>query len=245
MYSNAIFIYKYFEFRSPDIVFIDNKDNNFLPQAIFKEGKKSQQQVESEKYALRLVSDCNAKLCNCRDAEFLISRSINKRPWTWRTELRIGTLITVNIEGVIAAKKESKIKLKKVWGEPGEEVEREWAYYIDGNRINPKEDDLIEGYMLGGTPIPYEEPVEDNKAKLPPGLTFIGFIPRDAVQDEYFTGDSEYLIMHERGKNESAKFIHDLVKALLKMKRVILCWKIYSERFNRPRIVVLIPNEVN
>ena len=215
-----------------------------MPQAIFKEDKKSQQQVESEKYALRLVSDCNAKLCNCKDAEYLITRSKNKRPWTWKSQFRIGTKINVHIEGIIAAKDESALKLKKVWAEPGEVVTREWAYYIDGNRITPKEDDLIPGYMLGGTPIPYEEDVEDNKAKLPPGLTFIGFIPRDAVQNEYFTGNSEYLILHQRGKTESARFIDGLVRSLLKLKRVILCWKVYSEKFNKPRIVVLIPNEV-
>ncbi|TMW41944.1 hypothetical protein DOY81_012977 [Sarcophaga bullata] len=45
------------------------------------------------------------------------------------------------------------------------------------------------------------------KLKLPPGLTFIGFIPNDAVQNEYFTGNSD-------------------------------------EKFNKPKIVVLIPNEI-
>lgn len=124
---------------------------------------------------------------------------------------------------------------------------REWGYFINGNRITPNEDDLIEGYMLGGTPIPFDESADDDedKIKLPTGLTFMGFIPRKSVYDEYFSGDSVYLILHQRGFIRSAKIIDALVRVLLKADRAMLCWKVYSEKFNKPKMVILMPNEVS
>lgn len=217
-----------------------------MPQAIFLDsGKRSQQRLENEKYALRLVSECNANLCNLKEAEFFINKTDNKRPWTWNSELRIGTEITVKITGIIAAKNECTIKLKKVWNETDEVLTREWGYSIEGNRITPNEEDLIEGYMLGGTPIPYDEAANDDKIKLPPGLTFMGFIPRKSVYDEYYSGESVYMILHQRGATRSAKIIDALVKVLLQADRAMLCWKVYSEKFNKPRIVILMPNEVS
>ncbi|XP_065357066.1 X-ray repair cross-complementing protein 5 [Calliphora vicina] len=229
---------------SPNIAYIDNEANNFLPQAIFNSDKRSQQQVENEKYALRLVHECNAKLSNPKEAEFFISKSDNKRPWTWNSELRIGTKIAIKITGIIAAKNECTIKLKKVWNEADEVLTRDWAYSIEGNRITPNEDDLMEGYMLGGTPIPYDESANDDKIKLPPGLTFMGFIQRKSVYDEYYSGDTVYMVLHRRGETRSAKIINALVRVLLKADRAILCWKVYSEKFNKPRMVILMPNEL-
>lgn len=196
---------------------------------------------------MRLVFECNANLCNLKEAEFFINKTDNKRPWTWNSELRIGTEIKIKITGIIAAKNECTIKLKKVWNEKNEVLTREWGYYIEGNRITPKEDDLIEGYMLGGTPIPYDESVEydEDQIKLPPGLTFMGFVPKDSIQDEYFSGDSVYLVLHQRGSTRSAKIIDGLVKVLLKSEKALLCWKVYSEKFNKPKIVALIPNQVS
>ncbi|XP_023307645.2 X-ray repair cross-complementing protein 5 [Lucilia cuprina] len=229
---------------SPNIAYIDNEANDFLPQAIINSGKRSQQQVENEKYALRLVPECNAKLSNLKQAEFFISKSDNKRPWTWNSELRIGTKINIRITGIIAAKNECTIKLKKVWNEDDEVLTREWGYSINGNRITPNEDDLMEGYMLGGTPIPYDESANDDKIKLPIGLTFMGFIPRKSVYDEYYSGDTVYMIIHKRDDTRSAKIINALVRVLLKAERAILCWKVYSEKFNRPKMVILMPNEI-
>mgnify|MGYP003458397687 CR=1 FL=1 len=77
-------------YRSPNIAYIDNEANNFLPQAVFESGKTTAQQVETEKYALRLVSDCNATLCNLTEAYSAILNVKNKRPWTWNNKLRIG-----------------------------------------------------------------------------------------------------------------------------------------------------------
>lgn len=169
----------------------------------------------------------------------------NKRPWTWTNKLRIGSKISISITGIIAAKNECTIKLKKVWNEPDEVLNREWAYFISGNQVTPAVDELMDGYMLGGTAIPYDENVDDDKIKLPVGLTFMGFIPRKLVYDEYFAGESTYLILHQRGMASSAKKLDALVRVLLEVDRAILCWKVYSEKCNRPRIVILLPNKVS
>lgn len=234
--------------RSPNIYYIDNPSNDNLPQAIFagenSGNKKHDQQLENEKYALRLVCECNAKLCNLTEAPNSIVKSKSKRPWTWSSTLRIGSKISIKICGIIACKNECTIKLKKVWNEPDEKLTREWSYFIHGNQVCPDEDNLIDGYMLGGTGIAYDESLKDDRIKLPPGLTFLGFIPRKSVYDEYFAGESTYLILHQKGMQSSAKKMDALVRVLLKLDRAILCWKVYSEKFNRPRIVILLPSEV-
>ncbi|XP_013115123.2 X-ray repair cross-complementing protein 5 [Stomoxys calcitrans] len=229
---------------SPNICFIDNPANDYLPQAIFSPGKKSDQCLENEKHALRLVSQCNAKLCNLNEGLSAALKFKNKRPWTWNNKLRIGSKICINITGVIHCKNECTIKLKKIWNEPGEVLVREWGHFIHGNQVTVEKDDLMEGYMLGGSAIPYDESVDDDKIKLAPGLTFMGFIPRKLVYDEYFAGESTYLILHQRGMTSSAKKLDALVRVLLEMDRAILCWKVYSEKFNKARIVVLLPNEL-
>ncbi|XP_075149917.1 X-ray repair cross-complementing protein 5 Ku80 [Haematobia irritans] len=229
---------------SPNICFIDNPSNDNLPQAIFGPGKKSSQCLENEKYALRLVSECNAKLCNLKEALPTALTFHNKRPWTWNSKLRIGSKICISISGIIAAKNECTIKLKKVWNEPDEVLVREFAYFIHGNQVSIDKDDLMDGYMLGGSAIAYDETVDDDKIKLAPGLTFMGFIPRKLVYDEYFAGESTYMIIHQRGMTSSAKKLDALVRVLLEVDRAILCWKVFSEKFNKPRIVVLLPNKI-
>ncbi|KAL9924328.1 X-ray repair cross-complementing protein 5 Ku80 [Glossina fuscipes fuscipes] len=227
---------------SDNIGYIDNADNN-EPQAVFLTDRKSYEQLENQKYALRLVSHSNAKLSNCTEAFNVIVNVKSSRPWCWNSNLRIGSAISIAVSGIIMAKNESTVKLRMIWNETDEELTKEWGYFISGNQICPEQDSLMDGYMLGGSPIPYDETVDDDKLKLPKGLTFMGFIPRNLVYDEYFSGQSTYLILHQRGMTASAKKLDALVRVLLKCNRVILCWKVYSEKFNKPRIVVLIPNE--
>ncbi|XP_073823715.1 X-ray repair cross-complementing protein 5 Ku80 [Musca autumnalis] len=229
---------------SPDICYIDNPANDYLPQAIFASGKKSGQRLENQKYALRLVSECNATLCNLNEAVPTALRFKNKRPWCWNSQLRIGSKIVINISGVITTKDETTIKLKKVWNEPDEVLIREWGYFHKGKEVNVDIEDLMDGYMLGGSAIAYDETMDDDKLKLEPGLTFMGFIESKHVHSRYFAGESTYMILHRRGMKSSAKRLDALVRALLETNRVMLCWKVYGAK-SKPHIVVLIPNEID
>uniref|UniRef100_A0A1B0F990 Uncharacterized protein n=1 Tax=Glossina morsitans morsitans TaxID=37546 RepID=A0A1B0F990_GLOMM len=117
-------------FSSNNIAFIDNADNN-EPQAVFLTDKKSDEQLENEKYALRLVSHSNAKLCNCREAFNIIVNVKSSRPWYSNSHLRIGSGISIAVSGIqwngiIIAKNESTIKLRMIWNDTDEELRIIW-----------------------------------------------------------------------------------------------------------------------
>lgn len=215
-----------------------------LPQAIFQTSRKaSPSELENQKYVLQLVSNCNATLCNFKEALATVFKVSNRRPWTWNAKLHIGSVITISLQGVIAMKNESHLKLKKVWGEDEEEVKREERFFIKGTEITPMPEDLIDGYMLGGTPVPYDETLVELPPPHPPGLHFIGFVKRKNISDAYFCGDSLYMLVHQKKNDISAKKLDALVRALILQQSVVLCWKIFSAKFNTPRLVVLVPQE--
>ncbi|KAH8279913.1 hypothetical protein KR054_010869, partial [Drosophila jambulina] len=224
-----------------NIAYVDNSESG-LPQAIFNFSRKcSPEELENQKYALSLVPRCNATLCNFREALRTAFKVTNRRPWSWNAKLNIGSKIGIHLQGVIAMKNQATVKLKKVWGEDNEVVSRETRHFIKGTEVTPLPEDLVTGYMLGGTPVPYDDALLEPKEPHPPGLHFFGFIKRDAVPDEYYSGDSLYLLVHQKGNTASAKKLDALVRALIASERAILCWKIYSSKFNTPRMVVLLP----
>ncbi|KAH8238780.1 hypothetical protein KR038_000130, partial [Drosophila bunnanda] len=224
-----------------NIAYIDNSESG-LPQAIFNFSRKcSPEELENQKYALSLVPRCNATLCNFKEALHNAFKVTNRRPWSWNAKLHIGSKISINLQGVIAMKNQTTVKLKKVWGEDNELVSRETRHFIKGTEVTPLPEDLVTGYMLGGTPVPYDDTLLEPKDPHPPGLHFFGFIKRDAVPDEYYCGDSLYLLVHQKGNTASANKLDALVRALIASDRAILCWKIYSAKFNTPRMVVLLP----
>lgn len=215
-----------------------------LPQAVFQTSRKaSPSELENQKYVLQLVSNCNATLCNFKEALATVFKVSNRRPWTWNAKLHIGSVITISLQGIIAMKNESHLKLKKVWGEDEEEVKREERFFIKGTEITPMPEDLIDGYMLGGTPVPYDETLVELPPPHPPGLHFIGFVKRKNISDAYFCGDSLYMLVHQKKNDISAKKLDALVRALILQQSVVLCWKIFSAKFNTPRLVVLVPQE--
>ncbi|KAH8273908.1 hypothetical protein KR044_003366, partial [Drosophila immigrans] len=226
-----------------NIAYIDNAETN-LAQAIFQHSRKANSfELENQKYALQLVSNCNATLCNFRETLGTIFKVSNRRPWSWNAKLHIGSKITISLQGIIAMKNESHIKLKKVWGDTDEKVEREERFFVKGTEITPLPEDLINGYMLGGTAVPYDETLVELPPPHPPGLHFLGFVKRDKIPDAYFCGDSLYLLVHQKQNTVSAKKLDALVRALDLQKSVILGWKIFSAKFNTPRIVVLVPQK--
>ncbi|KAH8393689.1 hypothetical protein KR200_009788, partial [Drosophila serrata] len=224
-----------------NIAYIDNSESG-LPLAIFNFSRKcSPEELENQKYALSLVPRCNATLCNFKEALRTVFKVTNRRPWSWNAKLHIGSKISISLQGVIAMKNQTTVKLKKVWGEDNELVSRETRHFIKGTEVTPLPEDLVTGYMLGGTPVPYDDALLEPKEPHPPGLHFFGFIKRDAVPDEYYCGDSLYLLVHQKGNTASANKLDALVRALIASDRAILCWKIYSSKFNTPRMVVLLP----
>ncbi|KAH8251287.1 hypothetical protein KR032_005129, partial [Drosophila birchii] len=224
-----------------NVAYIDNPESG-LPQTIFNFSKKcSPEELENQKYALNLVPRCNATLCSFKEALRTAFKVTNRRPWAWNAKLHIGGKISINLQGVIAMKNQTTVKLKKVWGEDNEMVSRETRHFIKGTEVTPLPEDLVTGYMLGGTPVPYDDALLDPKEPHPPGLHFFGFIKQDAVPDEYYCGDSLYLLVHQKGNTASANKLDALVRALIASNRAILCWKIYSSKFNTPRMVVLLP----
>ncbi|KAH8378151.1 hypothetical protein KR093_009628, partial [Drosophila rubida] len=226
-----------------NIAYIDNAETN-LAQAIFQHSRKANSfELENQKYALQLVSNCNATLCNFKEALGTVFKVSNRRPWSWNAKLHIGTEITISLQGIIAMKKETHIKLKKVWGDAEEKVEREDRFFVKGTEITPLPEDLIDGYMLGGTAVPYDETLVELPPPHPAGLHFLGFVKRDKITDAYFCGDSLYMLVHQKNNTVSAKKLDALVRALELQKSVILCWKIFSAKFNTPRIVVLVPQK--
>ncbi|XP_062120824.1 uncharacterized protein LOC133835006 [Drosophila sulfurigaster albostrigata] len=226
-----------------NIAYIDNAESN-LAQAIFQHSRKANSvELENQKHALQLVSNCNATLCNFRETLGNIFKVSNRRPWTWNAKLHIGTEITISLQGIIAMKNEAHIKLKKVWGDSEEKVEREERFFVKGTEITPLPEDLIDGYMLGGTAVPYDETLVELPPPHPPGLHFLGFVKRDKIPDAYFCGDSLYMLVHQKHNTVSAKKLDALVRALDLQQSVILCWKIFSTKFNTPRIVVLLPQK--
>lgn len=215
-----------------------------LPQAIFQTSRKpSAFELENQKHALQLVSNCNAILCNFKEALATVFKVSNRRPWVWNAKLHIGTVITISLQGIIAMKNESHLKLKKVWGEDEEDVNREERFFIKGTEVTPLPEDLVDGYMLGGTPVPYDETLVELPPPHPPGLHFIGFVKRKNISDAYFCGDSLYMLVHQKNNDTSAKKLDALVRALVLQESVVLCWKIFSAKFNTPRLVVLMPQE--
>ncbi|XP_064539142.1 X-ray repair cross-complementing protein 5 [Drosophila montana] len=228
---------------SNNISYIDNAKSN-LPQAIFQVSRKANiYEQANQKYAMQLVSNCNATLCNFKEALASVFNVSTRRPWVWNAKLHIGSVIAINLQGIIAMKNESHIKLKKVWAEKEETVEREERYFIKGTEVTPLPEDLIDGYMLGGTPVPYDETLVELPPAHSPGLHFVGFVKRSSIPDAYFSGNSLYMLVHQKGNVISAQKLDALVRALILQKCAILCWKIFSAKFNTPRIVVLVPQE--
>ncbi|XP_068140253.1 LOW QUALITY PROTEIN: uncharacterized protein Ku80 [Drosophila tropicalis] len=228
---------------SHNIAYKDNPETN-MPQAIFNLSRKATpEELENQKHALQLVFQCNATLCNFKETLRNIFKVTNRRPWCWNAKLFIGSKITLNLQGIIAMKNESLVKLKKVWSEKKEWVSREERYYIKGAEITPLPEDLIDGYMLGGTAVPYDDTLIEPKEPHPAGLHFVGFVEWESIPNEYFCGDSLYMLVHQKGNSVSARKLDALVRALILKKRVILCWKIFSLKFNTPRVVVLIPQQ--
>ncbi|XP_039952392.1 X-ray repair cross-complementing protein 5 [Bactrocera tryoni] len=229
---------------SENIQYIDNPISG-LPKAIFRDGKKSKNQLKNEDYALQLITNCSAKLCNFEEAKRCIFKITNKRPWVWNSKLTIGSEINIKISGIIYMKDESNIKLKKCWGQDDELISRELKSFVRGSEIEPTEEELIDGYMLGSTPIPYDESLKDNKERYEPGLKFVGFIKRNSIPEEYFCGDSLYWIVHQKGMNASAQKLDALVRAMTNSNMAMLCCKVFSTAFNTPKMVVLLPNKLN
>ncbi|XP_054743331.1 X-ray repair cross-complementing protein 5-like [Anastrepha obliqua] len=229
---------------SENIQYVDNPISG-LPKVIFREGKKSKQQLKNEDYALQLITNCSAKLYNFEEAKRCVFKITNKRPWVWNSKLTVGSEITIKISGVIYMKDESNIKLKKCWGQEDELVSFELNSFVRGTEIEPSETELIEGYMLGSTPIPFDESLKDEKERYEPALKFVGFMKRDSIPDEYFCGDSLYWIVHQKGMNASAQKLDALVRAMTNTNMAMLCYKVYSVRFNVPKMVVLLPNKLH
>ncbi|EDW51862.1 uncharacterized protein LOC6611395 [Drosophila sechellia] len=224
-----------------NIAYIDNAMTS-QPQAIFNFSRKcGPDELNNQKYALSLVPRCNATLCSFKEALHTVFKVTNRRPWVWNAKLNIGSKISISLQGIIAMKNQTPVKLKKVWAEKDEIVIRETRHYIKGTEITPLPENLITGYMLGGTPVPYDEAVLEPKEPHPPGLHFFGFIKRNAVPDEYFCGESLYLLVHQKHNQSAAVKLDALVRALVSSDRAILCWKIFSTKFNRPQMVVLLP----
>ncbi|XP_067621693.1 X-ray repair cross-complementing protein 5 [Eurosta solidaginis] len=229
---------------SQNIQYVDNPVSG-LPKVIFRDGKKSKQQLKNEDYALQLITNCSAKLYNFEEAKRCIFKVTNKRPWVWNSKLTIGSEIAIKISGVIYMKDESNIKLKKCWGQVDELVTREVKSFVRGTEIEPMPSELIEGYMLGSTPVPYDESLKEDNERHAPGLKFVGFMKRDSIPEEYFCGDSLYWIVHQKGMNASAQKLDALVRAMINTKMAMLCCKIYSLGFNTPKMVVLLPNKLH
>lgn len=230
--------------RSENIQYVDNPISG-VPKVIFRDGKKSKEQLKNEDYALQLVTNCSAKLCNFEEAKRCVFKITNKHPWVWNSKLTIGSQINIKISGVIYMKDESNIKLKKCWGQDDELVSRELKSFVRGTEIEPIESELIDGYMLGSTPIPYDESLKDNKERYEPGLKFVGFTKRNAIPEEYFCGDSLYWIVHQKGMNASAQKLDALVRAMTNGNMAMLCCKVFSVAYNTPKMVVLLPNKVS
>ncbi|ALC38875.1 Ku80, partial [Drosophila busckii] len=226
-----------------NIVYIDNAENN-EPQAIFQASPKaSSLELDNQKHALQLVSHCNASLCNFKEALGSIFKITNRRPWVWNAKLHIGNTISLSLQGIIAMKNERFLKLEKKWAEDNEQVSREEHYSVKGKEISVLPEELIDGYMLGGTAVPYDDTLVEPEPAHPPGLHFVGFAKRSSIPDAYFCGDSLYMLVHQKGNTTSARKLDALVKAMLLQKSVIVGWKIYSAKLNKPRIVVLLPQE--
>ncbi|KAM8714984.1 hypothetical protein ACLKA7_002088 [Drosophila subpalustris] len=228
---------------SHNVAYIDNAMTN-LPQAIFQSSRKANSfELENQKHALQLVTNCNAMLCNFKEALATVFKVTNRHPWVWNAKLHIGTAISINLQGIIAMKNECHVKLKKVWAESEELVNREERFFIKGTEVTPMPEELVNGYMLGGTAVPYDETLVELPPPHPPGLHFLGFVKRSKIPDAYFCGDSLYMLVHQKWNQTSAQKLDALVRALILQKSVILCWKIFSAKFNTPRIVVLVPQE--
>ncbi|XP_001968994.3 uncharacterized protein LOC6542063 [Drosophila erecta] len=224
-----------------NIAYVDNTETA-QPQAIFNFSRKcGPDELKNQKHALSLVPRCNATLCSFKEALHTVFKVTNRRPWVWNAKLNIGSKISISLQGIIAMKNQTPVKLVKVWAEKDEIVIRETRHFIKGTEVTPLPENLITGYMLGGTPVPYDEAVLEPKDPHPPGLHFFGFIKRNAVPDEYFCGESLYLLVHQKHNQSAAVKLDALVRALVSLDRAILCWKIFSSKFNRPQMVVLLP----
>ncbi|EDW40007.1 GL15436 [Drosophila persimilis] len=226
---------------SHNIAYIDNMESG-EPQAIFNFSRKcTAEELENQKYALNLVPRCNATLCSFKETLQTVFRVTNRRPWSWNSTLCIGSKISINVQGMIAMKNQTPVKLKRVWAVSDEEVSRETHHFMKGAEVTPLPEDLMTGYMLGGTAVPYDDTLLEPKAPHPPGLHFFGFIKRDSVPDEYFSGDSLYVVAHQKGSTVSANKLDALVRALDSSNHAMLCWKIYSPKLNTPKMVILLP----
>ncbi|KAH8353277.1 hypothetical protein KR084_009954, partial [Drosophila pseudotakahashii] len=224
-----------------NIAYKDNAETN-EPQAIFNFSRKcGSDELENQKHVLSLVPRCNATLCSFKEALRTVFKVTNRRPWVWNAKLHIGSKISISLQGMIAMKNQTPVKLVKVWAEEGETVTRETRHFIKGSEVTPLPEDLMAGYMLGGTPVPYDEDVLEPKEPYPQGLHFFGFIKRNAVPDEYYCGESLYLMVHQKNNQNAAIKMDALVRALIASDRAIICWKIFSTKFNRPQMVVLLP----
>lgn len=209
-------------------------------------GSKTKGRIANETYAVKLISHCSATLYNIDSSLSKISNLTITKPWTWNCQLKIGKSIAIDVSAIILSKYEKKIKLKKVWTKENEVLSRKFAYFIGEEEIPIDDDDVITGYKFGGTPIAYDESMDDDNdfLKLSKGLMLVGFILRKQFCQEYISASMTYLLTHQQKSERSAKIIDALVRVLVEKNRVALCWKIYSDRYKRVSYVILDPIEV-
>ncbi|XP_055386809.1 X-ray repair cross-complementing protein 5 [Condylostylus longicornis] len=223
--------------------------------------EKTEDQIMSEKLARSVLDQTDGVLCNFDIALSRMSYGLKPkgRPWFWYSTLDIGTKIKIHIGVTISIKSETLLQFKTQSAKPhsiswlateyfqnGEKMKMETESNIssDSSSFSNEQakkqfafEELIDGYMLGSTAVPYEKSLPTTKQ----GMQCIGFTQKSNVLPQYIFGSATYLVFAKQTMETSVKMMDALVKALNKNNMVMIGRRVYRDGL-RPKFVALFPN---
>ncbi|KAL5281479.1 XRCC5 family protein [Megaselia abdita] len=192
----------------------------------------------------KLYKETNCILCDYKTSLFEVINSKNSAPWMWHCTLSIGSKISINVSGFIAAKKEFKLDLKTQSTVPDMQVINNTKYFKNIEEIFPAQEDLIKGYMLGSTPIAMDEELESKNSKTKKGLQCLFFTKENGLSRKCFNGNGTYSILPKKFSKQSTGIFNSLVHYLNKTNIAMVAKKVYRDNTN-PKIVALLPRIIN
>lgn len=200
----------------------------------------------NEKVISKLMLAVGDKICLCdyKQSLFEVINSKTNSPWMWNSTLSIGSKISINVSGFISSKSEFKLELKTQSTVPDMQVINSTKYFKNIEEIFPVSEDLIKGYMLGSTPIPFDEDLEIKQAKSKKGLQCLFFTKETSLSKNYFSGNGTYSVLPKKMSTQSTAVFNSLVFYLNQSNIVMVAKKVFRDNTN-PKLVALLPRIIN
>lgn len=120
-------------------------------------------------------------------------------------------------------------------------LQMETEYFKNGEKIELSPEDKLKGYMIGLTPIPYDETLGMKKPNTTKGLRCLAFTKSSTIPPQLLCGNGTYLVMAKEGDGRSQKLFRLLVEAMIRLGHSMIASKVYMNG-HKPKLVALTPN---